>query len=179
MARARIAFTSEFSRHQEKRRDAFISRSKQARTDAIDRARQAAVQETESDTDMVRSLYTHCQLLSISITHLERATPHSWLSCKVAVVQHPALVLLPIFAAAPTPLWLQDTSDAPTHNAAGRAARKASRMCAYYANLLMTFEWLIEVPRTLGPAWRVMARPEGKRCLLIASRCHPKTASDD
>lgn len=52
-----------------------------------------------------------------------------------------------------------------------RADRKSARMQRYYAGLLMTFEWLIEVPRTLGPSWRVMARPEGKRCLLIASRC--------
>jgi hypothetical protein len=58
-----------------------------------------------------------------------------------------------------------------TTSSNGRRARKAHRMRQYYASLLMAFEWLIEVPQTLGPAWRVMARPEGKRCLLIASGC--------
>lgn len=35
---------------------------------------------------------------------------------------------------------------------------------------MMVYEWLIEIPQSLGPAWRVIARPEGKRCLVIASR---------
>jgi snurportin-1 len=35
----------------------------------------------------------------------------------------------------------------------------------------MKYEWMIEIPEDLGPAWRVIARPEGRRCLLIASGC--------
>ena len=50
-------------------------------------------------------------------------------------------------------------------------SRKGTRVRRHYAGLLMSYEWMIEVPQTLGPAWRVMARPEGKRCLLIASKC--------
>jgi snurportin-1 len=67
---------------------------------------------------------------------------------------------------------LQDTADI-SEKSTSRRARKAGRMRKYYAHLLMTFEWLIEVPQTLGPAWRVMARPAGKRCLMIASRRAP------
>ena len=52
-----------------------------------------------------------------------------------------------------------------------KRAHKAARLRRHYAKLLMGIEWLIEVPATLGPAWRVAARPEGKRCLLIASKC--------
>lgn len=52
-----------------------------------------------------------------------------------------------------------------------RRAQKAVRLRQHYARMLMGTEWLIEVPQTLGPAWRVLARPEGKRCLLVATRC--------
>lgn len=38
-----------------------------------------------------------------------------------------------------------------------------------YANLLMIPEWLIETPTDLGEEWTVMARPEGKRCLVRSS----------
>lgn len=48
---------------------------------------------------------------------------------------------------------------------------KGRQVMEYYANLLMKYEWMVGVPVDLGPAWRVLARPEGKRCLMIASRC--------
>merc|ERR1719285_310616 len=38
-----------------------------------------------------------------------------------------------------------------------------------FANLLMIPEWLIETPTDLGEEWTVMARPEGKRCLVRSS----------
>ena len=53
--RTRTLFTAEASQHQEKRRSAFIARSKDARSDALHRARQVAIQESESDSEMVRT----------------------------------------------------------------------------------------------------------------------------
>lgn len=47
---------------------------------------------------------------------------------------------------------------------------KRQRQKDYYSSLLTKYEWMIEVPEDLGPAWRAMARPDGKRCLVVAGR---------
>lgn len=57
--------------------------------------------------------------------------------------------------------------------AAVQAKRK--RQKDYYSSLLTKYEWMIEMPEDLGPSWRVMARPEGKRCLVVAGRCLPSS----
>merc|ERR1719474_1432929 len=44
--------------------------------------------------------------------------------------------------------------------------RQKKNRALKYANLLMIPEWLIETPTDLGEEWTVMARPEGKRCLV-------------
>merc|ERR1719295_282373 len=44
--------------------------------------------------------------------------------------------------------------------------RQKKNRALKWANLLMIPEWLIETPTDLGEEWTVMARPEGKRCLV-------------
>eukprot|EP00892_Ulva_mutabilis_P003393 jgi/Ulvmu1/1425/UM011_0154.1 len=72
------------------------------------------------------------------------------------------------------------------HSSAGQATsgtkprqNKRGYTKEYYANLLMMYEWMIGLPQDLGPGWRVLARPEGKRCLLIASRGRTVTRTNN
>jgi hypothetical protein len=75
-------FNVDHSRHQEQRRNAFIARSKDARASAIDKARQAAVQQPESDSDMVRSL-------TCSACHSHASTVCLWTTCiNLRVMRH-------------------------------------------------------------------------------------------
>ncbi|KAG2487114.1 hypothetical protein HYH03_014227 [Edaphochlamys debaryana] len=53
------------------------------------------------------------------------------------------------------------------------AAKRRMNVRAYgarYGNELMQPEWLTDVPPDLAANWLVMPRPEGWRCLLVASR---------
>jgi snurportin-1 len=40
----------------------------------------------------------------------------------------------------------------------------------HWSSLFMRPEWMIEVPGDLGPAWFVMPRPEGQRCLVVSGK---------
>lgn len=40
----------------------------------------------------------------------------------------------------------------------------------HWSSLFMRPEWMIEVPSDLGPAWFVMPRPEGQRCLVVSGK---------
>uniref|UniRef100_A0A1D1ZPW4 Snurportin-1 n=1 Tax=Auxenochlorella protothecoides TaxID=3075 RepID=A0A1D1ZPW4_AUXPR len=53
---------------------------------------------------------------------------------------------------------------APSSRRAAASGREA------YAQQLMLPEWMLEVPADLATNWYVAARPEGVRCLVIASR---------
>lgn len=55
-----------------------------------------------------------------------------------------------------------------------RVKQRRERFCRQ----LMVPEWVVDVPRdlngrgsALGEGWYVLPRPEGKRCLVVASRC--------
>lgn len=39
-----------------------------------------------------------------------------------------------------------------------------------YSRQLMLPEWMVSVPENLHGQWLVMPRPEGKRCIVIASK---------
>lgn len=53
-----------------------------------------------------------------------------------------------------------------------RAARSAAAHARreFFARQLMYPEWMTDLPGDLGSGWLVMPRPEGTRCLVIASR---------
>lgn len=74
----------------------------------------------------------------------------------------------------PSMPWLQmedgSPADRPADSVAKSTFNRGKQIMSYYANLLMTYEWMVGLPEDLGPEWRVLARPEGKRCLIIASR---------
>eukprot|EP00954_Amorphochlora_amoebiformis_P017497 1319516-Amorphochlora_amoeboformis.AAC.1 len=48
--------------------------------------------------------------------------------------------------------------------------RHSRRRREYFAGQLMHPEWMTDIPGDLGPNWYVLPRPEGIRCLVIASR---------
>lgn len=59
--------------------------------------------------------------------------------------------------------------------AAAAAAQRARHLAAQrqryrYREQLQLPEWMVEVPPDLGSDWFVAARPEGRRCLLVAAR---------
>lgn len=45
----------------------------------------------------------------------------------------------------------------------------ARSVAGLWASQLMSPEWLVEIPDDLAHSWYVMSRPEGQRCLVIAS----------
>lgn len=51
-----------------------------------------------------------------------------------------------------------------------KQAHTADNMRLFYTRQLMQPEWLTDVPDDLAQSWCVMPRPEGTRCLVIASR---------
>lgn len=55
------------------------------------------------------------------------------------------------------------------HRSAGRPGH-GHQTRLYYASQLMHPDWLTDIPADLGPNWLVLPRPEGPRCLVIASR---------
>lgn len=74
----------------------------------------------------------------------------------------------------PMQMDVDSSGHQPTHAAPlNNKPHKGRQVMDYYANLLMKYEWMVGIPDDLGPAWRVLARPEGKRCLMIASRSAP------
>merc|ERR1719204_946562 len=48
-----------------------------------------------------------------------------------------------------------------------------------YGRMLMQPEWLVEIPSDLSDEWRVMARPEGKRCMVSSRDCFTTARSRD
>ncbi|KAK9915988.1 hypothetical protein WJX75_007001 [Coccomyxa subellipsoidea] len=47
-----------------------------------------------------------------------------------------------------------------------------SGLRSFFSNQLMQHEWLTDIPGDLASNWVVMPRPEGQRCLVIASHQH-------
>lgn len=73
-----------------------------------------------------------------------------------------------------------DESRAKRRTREERVKQRRARFCRQ----LMVPEWLVDVPRDLngsgselGEGWYVLPRPEGKRCLVVASGyvCHART----
>eukprot|EP01036_Dinobryon_divergens_P046950 gene46950-62852_t len=64
--------------------------------------------------------------------------------------------------------------DSPTQNDEQNSFRKRKekrfQLRDFYRQQLCTPEWMTEVPDDLSHEWYVLARPEGSRCLVAASR---------
>lgn len=70
-------------------------------------------------------------------------------------------------ALAPPPL---PPAASPATEAASSPPRPAASVQEQWAAQLMQPEWLVEVPPDLASHWFVLPRPEGQRCLVVASR---------
>ena len=65
-----------------------------------------------------------------------------------------------------------ESASAEVEMSGGRTARQQRKRppVDLYASELMVPEWMVSVPADLPTQWLVLPRPQGKRCLVVASR---------
>jgi snurportin-1 len=77
-------------------------------------------------------------------------------------------------AAADSDGTTMDAADAMGTAAAAGGAKGKGKRRRQYADQLMLSEWMKVLPVDLADAWRFMLCPEGKRCLVVASKGETK-----
>lgn len=64
---------------------------------------------------------------------------------------------------------IESSSRKDTGEGAGGIQERKAEVRAFWAKQFMMPEWLVEIPEHLCTEWYVLPRPEGHRCLVIAS----------